>query len=127
MSTEQPPYSDSELFLFIRSGKKKDFELVYNKFSPIVYGFLIYSGLSERYSEELLQQTFVAIWNKSVYTISNQNLSFLTWILQTTAECIIEYLESHGHQFIIHFKNNAMFSIEFTDDLQKTPSSVCIA
>lgn len=127
MTTEQSSYSDSQLFLFIQSGKKDDFELIYNKFSPIVYGFLIQSGLSERYSEELLQQTFVAIWSKSVNMTPNQSISFLTWILQITVECIKDYLETHGHQYIIHTENNAIFSVELTDDLQQTSLSVCIA
>ncbi|KFE97542.1 hypothetical protein IX39_19910 [Chryseobacterium formosense] len=118
MTNHRPAYSDNELFIFLISRERKHFEVIYTLYSPVIYGFLIRLGLAEKYSEDILQQTFITIWNKPVPIVSNNKLSFLSWIVQITIESTKKYLENKGRKFIIHQKSYPSVSIEFTDVLE---------
>jgi len=127
MTTNRPLYSDTELFLLIQSKERKQFEIIYDTYSPIIYGFMIHSGLSEKYSEDILQQTFIAMWNHSVPMPSNHKMSFLNWIFYLTTDSIKTYLQTNNRTFIINYKSYASISVEFTDVSDSPSVHVCIA
>lgn len=126
MDTKKVKYSDQELFFFIKSKKRSEFEYIYDIYSPILYGFLLNSGLSEKYSADVLQNTFSKIWSNTISIPAREN-NFLKWILNMTIESVKDYLQNNHRKFSIKIKNCAAISIEFTDVLQPALPNQSIA
>ena len=124
MITNRPLYSDNELFLFVQSKTRKHFNIIYDHYSSIVYGFLLHSGLPEKYATDILEQTFVTAWNSSIPTPSHPKISFLSWILRLAIDSTKNYLIENNRRFIINYKNYFSIHVEFTDALNP---SVCSA
>ncbi|MCX8525537.1 hypothetical protein OF897_16615 [Chryseobacterium formosus] len=125
MKIKQLQYSDTELFLLLKTRKIKEFTYIYDFYSPILYGFLLNSGLSEKYSSDILQEVFIKIWNKSSQLPTHNN--FLIWMLQITTENIRDYLQNNHRKFTIEVKNCAAISIKFTDVIEPALTNQSIA
>lgn len=117
MKNKRPKYSDVQLFFFIENGQKKHYDYIYDYYGPIVYGFLLNSGLSEKNSCEILQQIFVKVLSETV-SKADIRISFLLWLIQITTESIKEYLKANNRGFTLSIKNNSVLSIQFTDTIQ---------
>ncbi|MCX8530773.1 RNA polymerase sigma factor [Chryseobacterium luquanense] len=125
MKIKQLQYSDTELFLLLKTRETKYFNYIYDFYSPVLYGFLLNSGLSEKYSADILKETFVKIWNNPSELPSHNN--FLLWLLQITIENIKNYLQNHHRKFTIEIKNCAAISIKFTDVIEPALTNQSIA
>lgn len=51
-----------ELFRLISEGKEKAFETLFNKYSDLFYGAALKMTRSPHVAEEIVQETFVALW-----------------------------------------------------------------
>ncbi|MCX8524617.1 hypothetical protein OF897_11900 [Chryseobacterium formosus] len=125
MKIKQLQYSETELFLLLKTGQTTEFNYIYDFYSPILYGFLLNSGLSEKYSTDILEKTFTKIWNNSRQLPIHNN--FLIWMLQITTENIRDYLQNHHRKFTIEVKNCAAISIKFTDVIEPALPNQSIA
>lgn len=55
---------DPELLLSIKSGDHKAFKSFFDKHHAFLFHFLLKKGMSEQQAEDLVQQSFVLIWEK---------------------------------------------------------------
>lgn len=117
MKNKRSKYSDVQLFFFIENGQKKHYDYIYDYYGPIVYGFLLNSGLSEKNSCEILEQIFVKVLSETA-SKPDIRISFLLWLIQITTESIKEYLKANNRGFTLSIKNNSILSIQFTDTIQ---------
>ncbi|MFY1045983.1 RNA polymerase sigma factor [Chryseobacterium sp. GP-SGM7] len=126
MNTEQIKYSDQDLFLFVKTERIEYFDYIYENYSPILYGFLLNSALSEKNSSDILQQTFVKLWTLKTEEISPGS-NFLCYLIKILMDTIKDYLQTNNRKFTINLKNSSSISIEFTDILQPQTVKHCSA
>lgn len=85
------PYNadEKELLLRLQEGDHEAFGKLYNFYSDRIYGRLVRLSGSESMAAELLQQTFVILWEKR-YTI-NPELSFKSWLYRVAENNVYQY------------------------------------
>ena len=84
-------YSNQQLFTFTASRQRKYFTIVYDYYSPLLYGFLVNAGLSEKYSSDILELTFIKMWNQE--TLPSGDICYCTWMIKIAIKTISKYLE----------------------------------
>ena len=86
--------------LLIEKFKQKDvkaFEQLYNRYSESLYG-VIYAILGDKdMSEEVLQDSFVKIWNNRT-SYSSEKGRFFTWILNIARNTAIDVTRSKSYK-----------------------------
>ncbi len=86
---EQYRKEEEHLIKFIRSGDRKAFGVMYDKYAPLLFGVIKKSIPDHKQSEELLQQLFMTIWSKiSLYDDSKQYL--YNWMHALAKELILK-------------------------------------
>lgn len=70
---------DKELLLLIRANNYEAFEHIYKRYAAKLYGFSLRILKNEAESEEIVQDTFLKVWEKR-YEI-NENLHFNTYLV----------------------------------------------
>lgn len=73
------------------------FNYLYNHYAGALYGVVLRIVSSKEYTEEVIQDVFVKIWN----SIDQYNASkgrFYTWIINIARNTAIDYLKSKGFQ-----------------------------
>ncbi|MBL7912716.1 MAG: hypothetical protein JNJ41_16760 [Bacteroidia bacterium] len=72
--------SQEELLRSIRKGDKAAFSILYDTYSPVIFAIIIKNCANIKYSEDLLQKTFIKIWQGiSAFDPSKQR--FIAWML----------------------------------------------
>ena len=83
MPTATKSYSQEELLRSIQKKDKAAFGMLYDTYSAVLFGVICKSNPDLKFCEEILQQSFVKIWqNISNYDPSKQRL--LAWMLVIT-------------------------------------------
>lgn len=73
--------------------EKRGFDLLYDSYSPALYGVILKIVRSEELSEDVMQDAFVKIWrNVSAYDKSKGSL--FTWILNVARNTAIDKIRS---------------------------------
>lgn len=90
MSVSTPYNADEkELLLRLQEGDHEAFGKLYNFYCDRIYGRLARLSGSESMAAELLQETFVILWEKR-YTI-NPELSFKSWLYRVAENNVYQY------------------------------------
>ncbi len=72
--------SQEELLRSIRKGDKAAFSILYDTYSPVIFAIISKNCANIKYSEDLLQKTFIKIWQGiSAFDPSKQR--FIAWML----------------------------------------------
>jgi len=83
--------SDLELMLKVSEFDSKALELLYNRYSPILYSMVKKIAGEEKYCEEILSDVFVIIWRKSnLFNFDNGNV--YSWIINLTRNKSLDFL-----------------------------------
>lgn len=86
-------YSEAQLEALLKSGKEKDFEILYDRFSDALYGVLCRVLRDEELAEDALQEAFMKIWrNGQKYDASKGTI--FTWMLNIARNHAIDKLRS---------------------------------
>ena len=86
-------YSEAQLEALLKSGKEKDFEILYDRFSDALYGVLCRVLHDEELAEDALQEAFMKIWrNGQKYDASKGTI--FTWMLNIARNHAIDKLRS---------------------------------
>ena len=81
----------------MQSGNEYAFSKLYVMYSEAMYGIIYSIVLDEAIAEEVLQDTFVKIWNKrSSYSINKGR--FFTWILNIARNTAIDKTRSKSYK-----------------------------
>lgn len=70
---------------------------MYDNYSGALYGVIARVVQSKEYTEEIIQDVFVKIWN-SVHQYDSQKGRFYTWMINIARNTAIDYLKSKGFQ-----------------------------
>ena len=118
MSTTKKTLSENELVLAIRQRDKLGAEALYDMYSSSLYGIIYRIVQHEEIAEDLLQETFVKIWNSfSSYDSSKGRL--FTWMVNVARNLSIDKVRSKD------FRNNSKNqdlenTVNFIDEQRST-------
>lgn len=80
--------------------KNKDengFHHLYDNYSGALYGVILRIVCSKEYTEDVIQDVFVKIWN-SIHQYDVSKGRFYTWMINIARNTAIDYLKSKGFQ-----------------------------
>jgi len=110
--TRKTTLSEQDLVLALRQKDKAGVEALYNMYSSSLYGVIFRIVQHEEIAEDLLQETFVKIWNSfSQYDASKGRL--FTWMVNVARNLSIDKIRSKD------FRNNSK-----NQDLENTVNFV---
>jgi len=85
--------TEEELVLHLKSSDAKRFEIVYDYFSSALYGIINKILDNEEQAQDLLQETFLKVWNNSASYNQHKSRLF-TWMLNIARNTAIDYIRS---------------------------------
>ncbi|KQR93930.1 hypothetical protein ASG01_15605 [Chryseobacterium sp. Leaf180] len=85
--------TDSELYNLIKSRDNLGYDIVYNKYSGLLYGMITHSDELHIYAEEILESVFCNIW-KNIDYYNFQTIKFTTYITRILIQTIKDFLGS---------------------------------
>ncbi len=75
------------------SADAKRFEILYDYFSPVLFGIIKKIVKQDKLAEDILQESFLKIWNSAQFYDSDKSRLF-TWILNIARNTAIDYIRS---------------------------------
>ncbi|MEO8762510.1 MAG: RNA polymerase sigma factor [Bacteroidia bacterium] len=89
-------YNEEELIAHLVSKDQKRFEAIYDYFAASIFGIIKQIVNSEEIAQDVLQESFVKIWNSSS-SYSADKARLFTWVLNIARNTAIDHLRSkHG-------------------------------
>ena len=107
--------SETDLISGLRLGDKKTIEVLYDMYSGSLYGVILRILKEEETSEDILQETFLRIWQKFNYYDSSKGRLF-TWMCNLARNLALDKLKSKG--YVNNSKNEKISDLQFTVDHQ---------
>lgn len=87
--------SEEELVLLLKQGSKEAFDQLYRQYAAVLYGIVNKVVADEQTAQDVLQETFVKIWNNiSKYNAAKGRL--YTWMINIARNSAIDKLRSKG-------------------------------
>lgn len=90
-------YSEEELIVLLKEKNENGFHYLYDHYSGALYGVILRIVQSKEYTEEIIQDVFVKIWN-SIHQYDVSKGRFYTWMINIARNTAIDYLKSKGFQ-----------------------------
>lgn len=90
-------YSEEELLNLLRKKSETGFKHLYSHYSGALYGVIFRIVQSKEYTEEIIQDVFVKIWN-SIHQYDITKGRFYTWMINIARNTAIDYLKSKSFQ-----------------------------
>ena len=107
--------SETDLINGLRLGDKKTIEVLYDMYSGSLYGVILRILKEEETSEDILQETFLRIWQKFNYYDSSKGRLF-TWMCNLARNLALDKLKSKG--YVNNSKNEKLSDLQLTVDHQ---------
>lgn len=104
--TEYKSLSDTELLQKVSNSDSKALEMLYERYSPILYTLIKKIVQSQEAAEYLLTEVFVIIWRK-VNHFNFQSGNAYTWIITLTRNKAIDYLQRQRSKIELEEYNDA--------------------
>lgn len=90
-------YSEEQLIVLLKEKNENGFHYLYDHYSGALYGVILRIVQSKDYTEDIIQDVFVKIWN-SIHQYDSSKGRFYTWIINIARNTAIDYLKSKGFQ-----------------------------
>lgn len=90
-------YSEDELIALLREKSESGFHHLYDHYSGALYGVILRIVQSKEYTEEIIQDVFMKIWN-SIHQYDSAKGRFYTWMINIARNTAIDYLKSKSFQ-----------------------------
>lgn len=90
-------YSEDELIALLREKSESGFHHLYDHYSGALYGVVLRIVQSKEYTEEIIQDVFMKIWN-SIHQYDAAKGRFYTWMINIARNTAIDYLKSKSFQ-----------------------------
>lgn len=97
ISTIKTQYSEEQLIVLLKEKNENGFHYLYDHYSGALYGVIFRIVQSKDYTEEIIQDVFVKIWN-SIQQYDSSKGRFYTWMINIARNTAIDYLKSKGFQ-----------------------------
>lgn len=72
--------TDIDIVTLVKSGDKQAFAVLYRMYSPALYGVILKIVNDEAIAQDILQDTFLKIWEK-IHTYDSSKGTIFTWML----------------------------------------------
>ncbi len=95
--TIKTKYSEEQLIFLLKEKNETGFHHLYDHYSGALYGVILRIVQSKEYTEEIIQDVFVKIWN-SIHQYDASKGRFYTWMINIARNTAIDYLKSKGFQ-----------------------------
>lgn len=82
-----------ELITALKSGDPGAFALLYDDYSPVVYGLILRIVQDEKEAENLFKETFIKIWNR-IHLYSPERGRFATWMFNIARNTALDFTKS---------------------------------
>ena len=89
---------------------KEAFDVLYEKYSPTLYGIVLKIVVSEEAAQDVLQDSFIKIWN-NIAKYDRSKGALFTWLLNITRNTAIDYTRSK------HVKNKIQMDEEIVSSM----------
>jgi RNA polymerase sigma-70 factor (ECF subfamily) len=86
-----------ELVRLLRQREKRGYSLLYDNYSPALYGVIRKIVRSEELAQDVLQDAFVKIW-RSFDSFDDSKGSLFTWILNVARNTAIDRIRSQSYK-----------------------------
>jgi RNA polymerase sigma-70 factor (ECF subfamily) len=103
------------LIELIKQRDRQGYNLLYEQFSPLLYGLIYKMVRDVPVAEDLLQDTYIKIW-KNIDQFDNSKASFITWLMSIARYTAIDYLRSKTHRQ--QQKIQQLENIEYDSNIQ---------
>ncbi len=102
-------YSEDELVFLLKNKQGPAFNYLYENYAAALYGIIFKIVENKELAEDILQETFIKIWNNFSNYDSTKGRLF-TWMLNITRNLTIDTLRSKGYkkQNKIHSNENSV-------------------
>lgn len=90
-------YSEEQLIVLLKQKNENGFHYLYDHYSGALYGVILRIVQSKDYTEEIIQDVFVKIWN-SINQYDASKGRFYTWMINIARNTAIDYLKSKSFQ-----------------------------
>ncbi|MEP7170642.1 MAG: sigma-70 family RNA polymerase sigma factor [Bacteroidota bacterium] len=90
-------YSEEELVSLLKSKNTSAFSTLYDNYSAALYGVVLRIVEKEEIAEDILQESFVKIWNK-IDSYDHSKGKLFTWMLNIARNTAIDELRSAQHK-----------------------------
>jgi len=90
-------YSEEQLIVLLKEKNENGFHYLYDHYSGALYGVILRIVQSKEYTEEIIQDVFVKIWN-SIHQYDSSKGRFYTWMINIARNTAIDYLKSKSFQ-----------------------------
>ncbi len=97
ISTIKTNYSEEQLIVLLKDKNETGFHHLYDNYSGALYGVILRIVQSREYTEEIIQDVFVKIWN-SISQYDATKGRFYTWMINIARNTAIDYLKSKSFQ-----------------------------
>lgn len=98
-------YSDLQLCGLIKKGEEQGFDLLYDHYSGLLYGLIVRSVQLKAYAEEIIELTFLNVWN-FIYSHKDQQINIKREIIRILLSSIKNYLDSKGILFTLSMEHS---------------------
>lgn len=95
--TDLTKYSEEDLILMLQSRDQKAFSYLYDNYSGALNAVISRMVEEPQLAEDILQETFVKIWNNFAQYDSSKGRLF-TWLMNLTRNLTIDTLRSKGYK-----------------------------
>ena len=90
-------YSEEQIIVLLKQQDQDCFTYIYENYSGAIYGVIFRIVQSKEYTEEVIQDFFLKIWN-SIPQYDSQKGRFFTWMINIARNTAIDYLKSKNFQ-----------------------------
>lgn len=79
----------------VKERDRQGYNLLYDRFSPLLFGVICKMVKDAAAAEDLLQESFIKVW-KNIDQFDAGKASFTTWLVNIARYTTIDYLRSRG-------------------------------
>jgi len=97
MSHNVADFSDAELIELVANGDARALEVLYDRYSRVVYSFALRIVGDPQLAEEILQEVFFRVWQQGSGFQSNRG-SLITWLLSITHNLAIDEVRKRNRR-----------------------------
>ena len=90
-------YSEEDLIVLLKQKNETAFNYLYDHYSGALYGVVLRIVSSKEYTEEVIQDVFVKIWN-GITQYDESKGRLYTWMINIARNTAIDYLKSKSFQ-----------------------------
>lgn len=115
MTSITPLISDTELYALIIRKEKDGFDYLYDKYCGLLYGLILQSLCLKKYSDEIIELTFINICN-AIHLYPGQQMKLNIWIISVLIQTIKDYLDSKSMNYTFVSGNFPLFIFRLKEE-----------